>query len=41
MRPEIGRMQEAHVAVGAPLFSQGSFELGFGVVVLVGVDWVC
>ena len=37
MRPEIGKVQDAHVAVGVPLASQGSleedFEVGF-----VGVD---
>ena len=39
MRPEIGRVQEAHVAVGVPLASQGRREEGFEVG-FAGVDWV-
>lgn len=36
MRPEIGNVQEAQVAVGTDLESQGRADVGF-----VGVDLVC
>ena len=41
MRPEMGRIHEAHVAVGAPLFNQGGLGVVLLAVGLTGMDCVC